>query len=181
MGAPAQQFIDALKQFSGAILDAYVVLDSSQRIVDFNGLFFGLFPRSVARGLKQTPLGEVLTLELEGSPIDLAQKCVSESSTLRYDEVVGQIKDAEPISLIVAASPLVDQMQEVIGTVMGLRNVTDEAQVQLKYKTMLEHEAREREILQQRIQDAEAELVTVKDQLNGIEAELRNYKKGLLL
>ena len=181
MGAPEQQFIDSLKQFSGAILDAYVVLDSSQRIVDFNGLFRGLFPRSVARGLKETHLSEVLTLELEGTPIDVAQKCTNESTTLRYDEVVGRIKDADPVSLIVAAVPLVDRMQEVIGAVMGLRNVTDEAQVQLKYRTMLEHEAREREILQQRIQDAEIELVTVKDQLNGIEAELRNYKKGLLL
>ena len=181
MGAPEQQFTDALKQFSGAILDAYVVIDSSQRIVDFNGLFFGLFPRSVARGLRQSLLAEVLTLELEGNPIDLAEKCLNASSTVRYDEVVGRIKDAEPVSLIVAATPLVDQMQEVIGAVMGLRNVTDEAQVQLKYKTMLEHEAREREILQQRIHDAEAELVTVKDQLNGVEVELRNFKKGLLL
>lgn len=176
-----EQLIDSLKQFSGAILDAFVVLDASEQILDFNGLFFGLFPRSVARGLKQTHFGDVLALELEGKSIDLVRRCMSEKATLRYDEVVGRIKDGEPVSLLAAAAPLLDRMQEVVGAFVCLRNVTDEAQVQLKYKTMLEHEARERELLQQRIHDAEAELVTVKDQLNGVEAELRNYKKGLLL
>lgn len=182
MPVPEQStFVAKLKALSGALLDAYVVVDPTQQILDFNRVFYSLFPRSVARKLKAERLDSVLKLELAGEPLDLVSKCLETSSTLRYDEIRGHITDSEPISLIAAASPLLAEGDVVEGAFLCLRNVTDEAQVQSKYRTMLDHEARQRELLEQRIRDTEAELVTIKDELNRVEEALRNYEKGLLI
>jgi PAS domain-containing protein len=174
-------FVAKLKTLSGAFLDAYVVVDPAQHILDFNRVFYSLFPRSVARKLKSERLESVLKLELAGEPLDLATKCLETRSTLRYDEIRGHITDSEPISLIAAASPLLTEDDGIEGVFLCLRNVTDEAQVQSKYRTMLDDEARQRELLEQRIRDTEAELVTIKDELNRVEEALRNYEKGLLI
>lgn len=181
MTAANHPFIESLKHASGALLDAYVVVDAERRITEFNRLFFALFPRSVARALKRHTLDDVLTLQLEGNSIDLLTRCLNDKASLRYDEVTGIIKDGETLSLIVSAAPISDEADNLVGAFLCLRNVTDEAQVQSKYKTMLEQEARERQLLEQRVQDAEAQLVTIKDQLNSVEDELRDHKKGLLL
>ncbi len=182
MQLPEQDtFVARLKALSGAFLDAYVVVDSAQQIIDFNRVFYSLFPRSVARKLKAERLDAVLKLELAGEPLDLASKCLETRGALRYDEIRGHIADSEPISLIAAASPLVAADESIDGVFLCLRNVTDEAQVQSKYRTMLDHEARQRELLEQRIRDTEAELVTIKDELNRVEEALRNYEKGLLI
>lgn len=178
-----ETLLDSVKQLSGALMDAYAIVDADANIVDFNRAFYSLFPRSIARQLKKRRFDEVLALELAGKPLDLAQECMGREMSLRYDEVVGRIDDAEttPLDLIVSAVPLVSPTQELNGAFISLRNVTDEAQVQLKYKTMLEEEAREREALQRRIKDVDAELVEVKDLLARTEEELLVFKKGLLI
>ena len=173
--------IDALKQLSAALLDAYAVLDLEQQIVDFNRVFYGLFPRHVARRLKQARLDEILMLSVDGRPLDLAKECTDRMAPLRYDEIVGQIVEGERLHLIASAVPLLTAEQTQVGVFLCLRNVTDEAQVQTKYKTMLEQEARERELLQQRVRDAEAELALTKDALNATEELLRGHQKGLLV
>jgi PAS domain-containing protein len=173
--------LEALKQLTGALLDAYAVVDTDLHIVDFNPSFYSLFPRHVARQLKRKSLDEVLSLELGGQPLDIAQDCMAKATQLRYDEVVGHVADGDPLDFIVAATPLLSRTQETEGAFVTLRNVTDEAQVQTKYKTMLDEEARERELLQRRIHDAETQLVEVKDQLAVVEQELLDFKKGLLI
>jgi PAS domain-containing protein len=173
--------LDSLKQITPAVLDAYVLVDGEQRIVDFNRVFYSLFPRNVARQLKRLKLGEVITLRRGDQPIDLCAECMQKQAPLRYDEITGNVQDGDNIDLIAACVPVVSPTQLVEGAFVCLRNVTDEAQVQQKYKTMLEEEARARELLQQRIVDTEAELVTIKDTLNGVEKELLDFKKGLLI
>lgn len=177
----ADRVLESLKELSPGFLDAYVVVDGDQAIIDFNRVFYSLFPRSVARRLKRITLKDAIQLELAGHPLELAEDCMKNGSSLRYDEVIGYPEGGERINLIAAATPLRGPDGEVSGAFISLRNVTDEAQVQQKYRSMLDDEARERETLQKRILRAEAELVEVKDQLNGVEKELRDYKKGLLV
>lgn len=176
-----ESVLESVKQLSSSVLDAYALLDTQQNIVHFNQVFHSLFPRHVARKLKRAVLGDVLTLELNGEPFDLAGECMTSGNALRYDEIVGRLQDGRMLALIASAAPIFSRERVLAGVFVSLRNVTDEAQVQLKYKTMLEHEARQRELLTQEVRDAEAELVRMKDRLNAVESELRDYKKGLLL
>jgi PAS domain-containing protein len=178
----AEGVLQSLKHLSGALLDAWVVVDRQQQVLDFNPLFRGLFPRGVARQLKRSRFPEVLRLELGGQPLDVVAECIQRETPLRYDEVLGRVaEDDVALALIVSAAPLVAPTGTVEGTFLTLRNVTDEAQVQVKYKSVLEAEARERELLQRRIVNTEAALVDVKDQLATVERELLDYKKGLLV
>src|SRR3546814_5455713 len=47
-----------------AFSDAWVLLDGQDRVVEFNPLFHGLFPRSVARTLKATAFSDLLKLSV---------------------------------------------------------------------------------------------------------------------
>ena len=173
--------LHSLRELSLALLDAYVVVDPEQNVVDFNRSFYSLFPKNVARRLKRLKLAEILTVEVAGRPFDLAGECMEKGKPLRYDEVSGTIEGESMVSLIAAGVPITDENEQLCGAFLTFRNVTDEAHVQGKYKTMLEQEARAREILQQRVLDAEAELIRVKDQLGSVEQELLAHKKGLLI
>jgi hypothetical protein len=178
----AEGIVQSLKHLSGALMDAWAVVDRDQQLLDFNSAFRGLFPRAVARQLKRSRFADVLALELGGQPLDVVAECMAREAPLRYDEVIGRVaEDDDTLALIVSAAPLIAPTQQVEGAFLTLRNVTDEAQVQVKYKSVLEEEARERELLQRRITSTEAALVDVKDQLATIERELLDYKKGLLV
>ena len=177
----SDQALDTLKTLSGAFLDGYVLLNRKQKLIDFNRVFHSYFPRNIARQLKRKTLAKVLTLELAGEPIDLPEQCMAKGKPLRYDEIIGRIGSDLTRNLLIAGVPLFNNKQEVTGAFVCLRDVTDEAQVQSKYKQMLDQEAHERELLQQRIQEAETELIQVKDHLNSVEKELIDYKKGLLI
>ncbi|MCA9562770.1 MAG: PAS domain-containing protein [Myxococcales bacterium] len=169
------------KQLSGGLLDAFVLLGSDRKVLEFNRPFFALFPRSVARHLKKSSLDEVMTFLNAGEQLDLVGECQSRNAPVRYDEIVGQVKEGDEVHLIASAAPLQVEGEAEGFVFVSLRNVTDEAQVQTKYKTMLAEEARQRELLQQEIRQAQSELVRVKDALNEVEDELRAYQKGLLL
>jgi len=171
----------ALEQFSGALLDAWVVVDGRMKILQFNRVFYSLFPKNVARKLDGAKLGAALTFETQGAALDLAGDCMSRRSALRYDEIVGRVPGAPALHLIAAAAPLDAADGSVGGAILCLRDVTDEAQVQSKYKTMLDQEARQRELLEQQVRDTRGEMVQLSDRLSSVEAELLDYKKGLLV
>jgi hypothetical protein len=175
-----ESVLDTVAQLSNAILDAYVVVGLDQTIIDFNPVFYSLFPRNVARQLKKKTFREVVELELHGEPLDLAAQCMQKEKPLRFDEIVGRIQGGDSLNLIASCAPLINK-RTLVGTAICLRDVTDEAQVQVKYKSLLDDEVREREVLKKRIEHAERELIDVKDLLSGVENELREYKKGLLV
>jgi hypothetical protein len=82
---------------------------------------------------------------------------------------------------ILSAVPIYDQAGNQIGALEMQRNVTDEAQVQVKYQEMLETEARERERLAQQIRARTKELLDTNQMLLRVQKELLGYKKGLMM
>jgi PAS domain-containing protein len=177
----ASPVLELLDELSGGLLDAYCVVDTDQRIVSFNRPFFALFPRSVARRLKTLTLTEALRTTFANRPIDLAAECMESGTARRYDELVGHVGEAHERSLLGAAAPLRDRDGAIAGAFVCLRDVTDEAEVQSKYKTMLDQEAVERERLTRQVRESEAELVQLKDRLASVEGTLIQLKRGLLV
>ena len=101
---------------------------------------------------------------------------------MRLDEITGSVSGAESAELrfILSAVPIFDDAGHQVGALEIQRNVTDEASVQLKYREMLEGEARERERLAQQIRTRTKELLETNQALLKVQRELLGYKKGLV-
>ena len=77
--------------------------------------------------------------------------------------------------------PITDEQGHHVGALEIQRNVTDEAEVQVKYQEMLENEARERERLATQIRARTKELLETNRLLLKTQKELLAYKKGLVV
>lgn len=174
-------WVEAVQAIQGALLDAWVILDAEGKMLAFNRAFFSLFPRRIARNLNGEPLARHLVLELPGREgrFDPVAECRDRAGAIRFDEVEGSIEGGRALNLIVSASPL--GLQALQGVLVVLRDVTDEAQVQGKYKQMLQDEADAKAQLEDVLRQRTQELMQANDRLNVMQAELMQFRKGLLL
>lgn len=169
--------LEAFRSISDVVIDAYLVVDRQGGIVEYNRAFFAMFPRQVARKLKGMSVEEALQLER-----NVAKECMEAERHVRLDEIPLRVKGGEEeYRVILSGIPLPDPQGGVTGALVILRNVTDEAMMQVKYQEMLETEARERERLVEQIQHRTAALLETSDLLMNVQQELVDYKKGLLL
>ena len=178
--APAlQQFLADFKRVASAIVDSYFVVDTERRIVDFNRAFFALLPRQLARNLKGKHCYDVLELNICKNEC-IAQQCWADNRHVRLDEISGSVVGAaERLRFILSAVPITDEHGNHVGALEIQRNVTDEAEVQVKYQDMLETEARERERLANQVRARTKELLETNQLLLKTQKELLAYKKGL--
>lgn len=164
---------DAFKQISDVVIDAYYLTDRQGHILDYNRAFFGLFPRKAARKLKGMPASDAMPMER-----DVAKECMDTGRHVRLDEIPLRIPGSEQeLRVILSAVPLKQPDDSISGSLVILRNVTDEAQIQLKYQEMLDNEARERERLAGVIEDRTSALVDANELLLGIQREMMEYKQ----
>ena len=173
--------LEELKKFSEVLLDSYFIVDRDRNILDFNRAFHQMVPRSVARQLKGMKCYDVLDLEICQDRC-IALECLKRRSHVRLDEIQGRVREGDPVKFILSAIPLAPDASGEPGAVMVTqRNVIDEANVQAKYKQMLEAEAREKERLAGQIRARTDELIRANDQVTKLQRELMSYKKGLTL
>jgi PAS domain S-box-containing protein len=173
----AMEIIESFKSISDVVIDSYVITDRESRILDYNRAFFALFPRQVARKLKGMTFREVMQVER-----DVAKECMEMGRHVRLDEIsVKMIGGEEELRMILSGVPIKQPDGTTTGAVVILRNVTDEAMIQVKYQEMLETEARERERLTEQIRERTLALVDANDLLLSLQRELVDYKKGLRL
>jgi PAS domain-containing protein len=178
MGA-LEDFVAHFKQVSEVIIDSYFVCDNDRNIVDFNRAFFSLLPRNIARGLKGKKCYEVLALNICKDRC-IAQQCWADKKQVRLDEIVGQPAGSDkPMRFILSAIPIYDDQGNHVGALELQRDVTVEAEVQVKYQEMLDNEARERERLANQIRARTKDLLETNQALLKLQKELRAYKKGL--
>ncbi len=178
-----QSFIDNFKQVASVIVDSYFVIDTERRIVDFNRPFYAVLPRQVARGLKGKKCYEIIELNICENEC-IAKQCWQGNRHVRLDEISGSVlgaPDSKPMRFILSAIPITDENGEHVGALEIQRNVTDEAEVQVKYQEMLENEARERERLAEQIRARTKEFLETNQLLRKTQEELRAHKKGLIL
>ena len=177
------QFLEQFKRVNNAIVDSYFVVDTDRRIVDFNRAFYAMLPRQVARGLKGKKCYEVIELNICRDNC-IAKQCWGDNRHVRLDEISGNIigdSDAKKLRFILSAIPITDETGQHVGALEIQRNVTDEAEVQVKYQEMLENEARERERLASQIRLRTKELLDTNQMLLRVQKELLGYKKGLMM
>ena len=162
------------------IIDAYLIVDREHQIIDFNPLFYQMLPKSLARGLKRKKYTEVMQLEVEDG-VDLVASALSAARTLRFDEVTCVIEDRKLVVIVSAMPFMIANDEQPDGALILIRDVTDEATVQVKYKQMLEIEEHEKSKLQYKITEKSTELLNANEKLNELQLELMDYKKGLRL
>jgi PAS domain-containing protein len=177
------QFLEEFKRVAPALVDSWFVVDNDRRIVDFNHAFYAMLPRAVARQLKGKHCFDVLQLNICENAC-IAQQCWQEGRHIRLNEITGQVVNGEqdePMRFILSAIPITNGRGEPVGALEIQRNVTAEADVQLRYKAMLESEARERERLATQIRTRTRELLEANQRLLKTQKELLAYKKGLIV
>ncbi len=97
---------------------------------------------------------------------------------VRLDEIHLRTPDSkQELRVILSAVPLKQPDGCISGSLVILRNVTDEAQIQLKYQEMLDNEARERERLAGVIEDRTSVLVDANELLLDVQREMMEYKQ----
>lgn len=181
--APAlERFIQQFKSTSDAIIDSWFICDNDRNIVDYNRAFFALFPRHEARNLKARKCYDVMRLTICQHSC-IAQQCWRDQRHVRLDEIdgrpLGQPDEAGARRYVLSAIPILDENNNPVGALEIQRDVTDEAQVQDKYRKMLDNEARERERLAGQIRARTRELLETNQLLLKVQKELISYKKGL--
>ena len=175
-----EKHVENFKEFSSAIVDAYFIVDRQKTIIDFNRVFYSLLPRAVARKLKGSLYTDIINYQIKTC---IAEQVWEQNRHVRLDEISGTITsdpDGKPMKFILSAIPLLDK-NEAIGAIILQRDVTDEAEVQVKYQEMLEKEAKERERLAVQVKVRTKELLETNQLLLKTQRELLDYKRGLLL
>ena len=177
--AAIDRFLAQFKPHADVIIDSWFVCDAERNIIDFNRAFFAMLPRNVARGLKGKKCYEVLQLNICKDRC-IAQQCWQDKKQVRLDEIDGHFAGTEKNQrFILSAVPILDEDGTAVGALEMQRDVTDQADVQVKYQEMLDNEARERERLASQIRTRTKELLDANQALLRAQRELRAIKKGL--
>lgn len=181
MANALEEFLEQFKRVAPALTDSYFVVDKDRRIVDFNRAFYAMLPRPVARQLKGKHCYEVLALNICEDDC-IAKQCWKEGRHIRLNEITGRVigkEGGDGLRFVLSAIPITSPEGEPVGALEIQRNVTDEASVHTKYKTMLESEVRERERLATQVKTRTRELLEANQRLLKTQKELLAYKKGL--
>jgi PAS domain-containing protein len=177
--ADMQRLIDHIREIGAVFIDPWVVVDAEGRVVDFNPHYRALFSRQAARKLQGSPFDRYVTLDLGEDGHDLPARCLASGKPLRYDEIPVQMDGEDTArSFIVSATPLTGDDGERLALIL-LRDVSDAATVQRKYKAMLDRETKEKERLRDEIGRKTKELMDTHMELNRTQKELMRFKKGL--
>lgn len=172
-----ESLLARIRAVGAVFIDPWVAVDDTGTVVDFNPHFRSLFSRQQARKLQGSPFGRFLSLEVPDG--ELAARCLAEDKPLRFDEIAARIEgDDEVRSFIVSAAPVQGDSGARVALIL-LRDVSDAATMQRKYKTMLDRETREKERLQDEITRKTKELMDTNMELNRTQKELMRFKKGL--
>ena len=112
---------------------------------------------------------------------EVAKECIEAGRHVRLDEIsVKMTGSDDELRMILSGIPLRTD-EQVVGALVILRKVTDEAMIQVKYQEMLETEARERERLMDQMRERTSALVETNELLLNLQQELMEYKKGLMV
>lgn len=165
---------EALEVLGPALTDPWFLVDEHDAIVDFNAAFRTLFPRQLARGLKGKGCRDALTLPPCGTDRCLRTLC-EQDGALRLDEVDAELAGAAHRVILTALPvPLPEGKR---GTLILLRDVTDEARVQDRYKSLVERSESERATLEAELERRTRELLATNEALNAAERTLADLRR----
>lgn len=126
------QWVKAHKGFTEILLDAYCVVDLSNLVVDFNIAFTDICGESYRKILKIGHFCELVRTELCPHQCPARQIATSHRA-LRIDELTGSSKAFPNLQLILSGIPVFSGSGEILGSLITIRNVSAESELQKKY------------------------------------------------
>lgn len=128
------RLVISFDQFAKAAIDAYVIVNGEGQVMRANQLFSHLTGVKIKKATRAASLDEIITFNLNGVPLPI-EKILAFDQPQRMDEVRATTHSNDHINLIMAVYPLDDdQLGGRIGTLILLRDVTAETDLQSKYK-----------------------------------------------
>jgi diguanylate cyclase (GGDEF)-like protein len=131
-GADALELFKPFEHFTKCLLDGFVVVDTTGKVLKCNQLFSQLAGQKTKQILKADSLDDLLTMHVAGKPIKVKNILESVAPT-RIDEVSGKGADDRLLNLIIGVYPL-QQDGTPAGAFVLIRDVTAETNLQDKYK-----------------------------------------------
>jgi signal transduction histidine kinase len=154
--------LDAMKELLEGSVDAAVILDRDRKIVFYNRAYEAA-ARLKGRALRSAVEQGARCFEV--MPLEICEKaCVGcrardVGRPLRVDEIKATRGDGEPMTFIVAATPIGDHIIETY------RDVTAEVRIQRRLRELLEAERRQKVDLEETVARRTKELQAVHTQL----------------
>ncbi|MBI1859308.1 MAG: sensor domain-containing diguanylate cyclase [Deltaproteobacteria bacterium] len=132
MSEVIQQWIAKNQGILEILLDAYVIVDKGNKVVHFNTAFTDLCGESYRKVLK---IGNFCDLFKTTSCPDNcpAKQVLTAGGPIRLDEVNAASKAYPELITIIGGIPITSDSGEVVGSLLTIRNVTAETQLQKKY------------------------------------------------
>lgn len=134
-----REFSEQLKQWAQdhskileVLLDAYCIVDLSNRLVEFNVAFTELCGESYRKIQKIGDFCQLIKTEFCPHQCP-AKQVITSGKPLRIDELKGASKVHPELQLIVAGVPVTNAKGEIIGSLITIRNVSAENELQKKY------------------------------------------------
>ncbi len=127
-----QNWIKENRAITEVFLDAYCIVDLANEVVDFNIAFNDLCGESYRKVLKVANFCDLI--KTEACPHQCpAKQVVTAQKPMRIDELTGSSKAFPKLTLILGGIPLFTPEGEVMGSLITIRNVTAEDELQRKY------------------------------------------------
>jgi PAS domain S-box-containing protein len=171
----AEPVLEQVKSLLEGSVDAAVVLDSDRRILYYNQAYqnaSGMRGRGLAQAQEQGKhCYDVFPLEICEKAC-LGCRARDSQRALRVDEIRATRGDGEELTLIVTAAPLPGGF-----IVETYRDVTADVRIQRKYKVLLDHERRAKEILEETVRERTEELRQANAEIKRTQAQLIHQEK----
>lgn len=126
---------DVFKQyehFCKVMLDAYVLIDNTGKILKTNALFAQLVGQNIKYILKTNSLDELITFYINNKRLNV-NELLEYNFPIRIDEVRGEVNSKKDLNLILGYYPFL-QDALLLGAFILIRDVTAETKLQFKYK-----------------------------------------------
>lgn len=130
--ADVLQAFKPFEQFCKCLLDGYVVIDLTGRVVKCNQLLSTLLGLPTKQILRTASLDDILSLTVAGRPIK-TKDFLANTAPGRFDEVSGKVNERSDLNFIIGNFPLIRDGLTV-GSFILIRDVTAETNLQGKYK-----------------------------------------------
>lgn len=128
---PLQTWLESFRPCLNIFLDAYCILDSTGRIIEFNLAFSELVGESHRRIHKVGNLSALLKTKGE---TELTEVILKSSQPVRMDEVLASSKSYPELTIILGSVPIIDASGQFCGALVTIRNVTAEHALLMKYE-----------------------------------------------
>src|SRR5688572_6731007 len=147
------------KAFVNGMSDAAVLLDAEHRIVHFNAVYVTMTGqrRRVLEKLIAEGREPVRAAGLEGGLAAHRKQCLDGKQPVRLAELALETEGGQALTVLLTMIPVLEK-DRAVGIVEYMRDVTDDARVQLRYRELLALEQARAAELERQVEERTREL-----------------------